>query len=139
MLNQDLAIHVLISNREKKLLVIKRSSSDENDPDMWDIPGGGIDKREGVEEGIVREAREESGLEIENIEIIGAYTIDDDSLQLLARADYKFGKVKLSAEHSEYKWVNVDEILRITLAGLHLKAAQSILKKKKRIVLYPKY
>lgn len=139
MLNQDLAIHVLISNREKKLLIVKRSSSDGNDPNMWDIPGGGIDKREGVEEGIVREAREESELEIKNIEIIGAYTIDDGSLQLLARADYKAGEVKLSAEHSECKWANIDEILKIIPAGLHLKAAQSILKKKKRVVLYPNY
>lgn len=139
MISQSLGCHIIIINGQGKVLVLKRSMNDEEDPDKWDMPGGGIGAEEDLIEGIKREVREEAGLEIEKIELIGAYTIENDRLQLLAKAQSTEGVVKLSSEHNEFKWINNGEFLTLLPAGLHLRAAQYILKTGKRVVTHPNY
>ncbi len=139
MLNQVLGCHTIIINNKGNLLILKRSSDDKNDSDKFDIPGGGINKNEDLTKGIKREVKEEAGLEIEKIEIIGAYTIDDDSLQLLAKAQSVGDRVELSSEHSCFKWVDEKEFLAFSPTGLHLKAAQNIIKTNQRVILYLSY
>ena len=39
----------------------------------WSIPGGALEVGETVREGVVREAREETGLTVETVELLGVY------------------------------------------------------------------
>ena len=51
-------------------LLIKRAS--EPDKGLWSVPGGMVEVGEKVEEAAIREAKEETGLEIEIVKDLGA-------------------------------------------------------------------
>lgn len=61
---------VLIENG--KIVLIKRGK--EPGKDMWALPGGRIGEDETAEECLKREAKEETGLDVEPIELIGLYS-----------------------------------------------------------------
>jgi ADP-ribose pyrophosphatase YjhB (NUDIX family) len=45
-----------------------------DDNGRWGLPGGGVDPGESVHAAIVREVREETGLEVEPLRVIGVYS-----------------------------------------------------------------
>jgi ADP-ribose pyrophosphatase YjhB (NUDIX family) len=45
-----------------------------DDNGRWGLPGGGVDPGESVHAAIVREVREETGLEVEPLRLIGVYS-----------------------------------------------------------------
>jgi len=45
-----------------------------DDNRRWGLPGGGVDPGESVRTAIVREVREETGLEVEPLRLIGVYS-----------------------------------------------------------------
>jgi len=63
------AVDILIET-PAGLVLIKRA----NPPYGWAIPGGFVDEGETVEEAAVREAREETALDVELIELFGVYS-----------------------------------------------------------------
>ncbi len=89
---------------------------------MWDIPGGSVDLDEEVNSAIRREVREELQIELNEAQVFhidsgkGIPSGKDISkgqfifvLFVSRNYDLKDG-IKLSIEHSEYKWILVDEI-----------------------------
>lgn len=115
------ATKAIIGYNEKYLL-IRRSDNDETGAGTWEFPGGKLDFGESVEQCILREIREETGLAAE---ILGlAYVTDFYTsptrkvvlINYLCRADSD--KVALSDEHTAYKWVNKDEILGTIDGGI---------------------
>ena len=55
------------------MLLIKRK----NPPFGWALPGGFVDLRESLEEAAAREAQEETGLQVENLDQFRAYSAPD--------------------------------------------------------------
>ena len=45
----------------------------------WLLPGGGVDEGESVEEGLRREMREETGLELDDIKAVATYEVDEST------------------------------------------------------------
>src|SRR3972149_10863004 len=104
-----------IIDTEKKLLVLKRSNSKVYN-EYWDVPGGKLEQTDTLLSGITREIKEETGLKLKRILAILTTTkfmgISKDK-PIGFRNIYlceTSGKVVLSEEHSEYKWVSVKEI-----------------------------
>ncbi len=60
----------IIIEVEGGIVLIERK----NPPSGWAIPGGFVDYGEAVEAAAVREAREETGLEVELTELLGVYS-----------------------------------------------------------------
>ncbi|MBN2508709.1 MAG: NUDIX domain-containing protein [Spirochaetales bacterium] len=61
------AVHVLVVNRQGRVLVQKRSMNKDVQPGKWDTSvGGHLNAGESYEDAAVRESREELGLEVES-------------------------------------------------------------------------
>jgi 8-oxo-dGTP diphosphatase len=60
----------IIIEFKKGIILIERR----NKPHGWAIPGGFVDYGESLEEAAVREAREETSLEISNLRLLGCYS-----------------------------------------------------------------
>ncbi|HLZ58121.1 MAG TPA: NUDIX domain-containing protein [Ktedonosporobacter sp.] len=63
-----IGVNALIFNEGRILLAHRR------DIDWWNLPGGGMEAGETVEEAIRREVREETGLEVEVEYLVGVYS-----------------------------------------------------------------
>ncbi|MBI2124105.1 MAG: NUDIX domain-containing protein [Candidatus Wildermuthbacteria bacterium] len=99
--------------QEGKLLVIRRRSDDVHKPGQWDIPGGRLELGEDPIEGLKRETREETNLEI-NIVLpieVRHFTREDGQkiTMIIFLCRLLGGELKLSKEHQEYEWVNAEK------------------------------
>ena len=90
----------------------------------WEFPGGKVEKDETHEETIVREIKEELNSIVEPIKYIGSlnyeyhnlYPYDDFSITLYAyKCKLISGDLTLS-EHTDAKWVTVDEMKNMDFA-----------------------
>ena len=102
-----------------KFLVTKRSSNTKVYPKCWDFPGGKLEWGEDPKQGLKREVKEETGLEIEikNPEFVFSEKIYDHCRYLVVFKAEIIGKkkVQLSEEHTEFKWATKEEILKMKL------------------------
>lgn len=107
----------VLLNEENKILILKRTNyKNDGTENLWDLPGGSVDLDENVNLSIRREVREELNIEIEEAEV---FSIDSGKgiptgqfifvLFYSRKFDLKNG-IKLSNEHSEFKWIPVNEI-----------------------------
>ncbi len=117
-------IHVLVK-RGNKYLVLKLSGGDEDEPNTWDLPGGGIKFGEQPIEALMREAKEEAGIRIKVLKILSLWAIPYKgkwSIEALVEGEYLSGEIKLSEEHSDYKWISRKELEKIRPKSDNLKA-----------------
>ena len=115
MKTQGVGSNAFILNRKNQILLVKRALDDTDYPGHWELPGGKIDYGETAQESLQREVKEECGLDVNvliplasNFFYIGETQIFETTF-LCEISDGK-SNVKLSHEHSEYKWVNPDDI-----------------------------
>lgn len=67
-----MAADIIIEFDDKSIVLIKRG--DAPFQGQWAIPGGGLEGDETIQETAIREAKEETGLDVELIRIIGVYS-----------------------------------------------------------------
>lgn len=60
----------IIIELDNSIVLIQRK----NPPLGWALPGGFVDYGEGLEQAAIREAREETSLEISNLQLLGCYS-----------------------------------------------------------------
>ena len=105
-----------------KILLEKRK----NDPGKgkWSIPGGLVKLGEGVEQTVIREVKEETGLKVEKPEYIDIVDniIRDDNGEIkyhFVIIDYfvklKGGTMKASSDAEELKWIGFKEVEKYDL------------------------
>ncbi|MBD3362670.1 NUDIX domain-containing protein [Candidatus Dojkabacteria bacterium] len=118
-----LGIKALILNQENELLLLKVNKEllrgSKNDS-YWDIPGGRIQKGDTIESTIKREVKEETGLEIKEIQFydmaisnIRIPVGDTDVGLILAVYTCKCinnkERIKLSREHVDFGFFNITQ------------------------------
>ncbi|MBX7150859.1 NUDIX hydrolase [bacterium] len=92
-----------------KFLLLKRN----HEPKVWGPPGGRLEINENPAEGILREVKEESGLDIN---LLGPADIWYGSFRegVLVSIDYlaetDHAGVQLSDEHSAFQWAAIDNL-----------------------------
>src|SRR3989344_746256 len=110
----QVGVKILLENEEGKYLVVCRFA--EKYPEVgakWDIVGGRITAGSSLVENLRREVREETGLKLKDEpELLTVQDIlkSDKHVVRLTYIGFADGVVKLSEEHSEYKWLSLDEI-----------------------------
>lgn len=115
---------VFVINSQNQVLLQKRSANKRMWPNMWDVTAGGhVLAGEFGFEAILRETKEELGIELEknDITFIGSTlstNIKGDIINkhfneyYIANKDLDETKLKLQAEEvSEVKWIDKDEII----------------------------
>ena len=65
-----------IAKKDDKLLLLQRPSKSSHDNGRWELPGGKIKKGEFFDEGLRREVKEETGLDIK---ILGFFEAVEDN------------------------------------------------------------
>jgi len=105
----------IIIKKNDKFLLVKRSKN-ETMTGTWEFPAGKVELLEDIEDGAIREMKEESGLTPKKIDYIGYHErYDKEKKQhkvyhnfFVSRFD---GEVKLSDEHDDCKWLTKEEVL----------------------------
>ena len=120
--------------RDKDLfLIVKRNENDNLYPGAWEFPGGHLEDGETIKEGLKRELLEEIGFTDEfNPRITHYYDeikskngklIYNLEIDFIINVDRSKLEIKLSDEHSEYKWVTkdskcLDDFIKCKLSNL---------------------
>lgn len=88
------------------------------------VPGGKMEAGENIKDSVIREFREETGLEIQAPELMGSFTFimkeQDETVQEWMMFTFQTticeGKLLESSEEGELEWVDVDEVLTKPMA-----------------------
>ena len=115
---------VVVVNNENKVLCLLRSETDEWKPLCWGLPGGHIDEGEYPYNGILREAKEETNLDVGAF-YCGLRKSEDGWTIYLYGAEIYSGDIKLSFEHSDYAWLSLEDIAKLpnTTPSLYIDVA----------------
>jgi len=106
-----------IVERDGKILVLKRSALDDHLPEVWETPGGGVDREENPQEALKREILEETGLVVTIGRPFNVFTFRKDTgefkVGITFLCQYESGEMKLSEEHSEYRFIKPSEFAEL--------------------------
>jgi 8-oxo-dGTP diphosphatase len=109
----------IVLNGEDKLLLMQRSEKLGKDM-PWSLAGGAVDRGEDPENGIRREIREETQLEVKDVRpyILRSYMNNDDFVIIVGYVCSAVSEnVVLNWEHEQYKWVTKDEAFTYNLTS----------------------
>lgn len=106
------SVVAFVQNTAEQVLLIKRS-----DNGRWALPGGGHDAGEFISNTVIREVWEETGINVEVLELSGIYTdpghvlkYDDGEVRqqfsMCFRARPVGGNVRTSNETTQVRWVD---------------------------------
>src|SRR6056297_15213 len=110
---------VVFDDEKKKILIIKRSKNDSYASEKWEFPGGKLDQGQNLSNALEREVLEEIGLfviptsrmvYIESQMILQGPYQGLPHIVIVGKGKRVGGKVKLSKEHEDYKWVDPNNL-----------------------------
>lgn len=118
--------------KDNKYLIARRSTGDEKVLGKWEFPGGKVKENEDEMLAIEREILEEFELNIKAIKYLtnSIYEYPNKVVNLkLYECKYISGTFNLH-DHSEYKFVNKNELLNYDLCEADIKLAEYIIENK---------
>jgi 8-oxo-dGTP diphosphatase len=108
---------IIFVNDERQILLLLRDNiSGIPYPNMWDVPGGHVEKDETPEECIVREMEEEMNLTLDGFKLFSKIEFDDRiEYTFWTSANFDVEEIELS-EGQKLKWFTNDEAKNTQLA-----------------------
>lgn len=113
-------VAALISNKNGEFLMGKRGAKARNEKGKWEFPGGSIEFGERLKEAVVREIKEELGVDIEPENLLPAidHLIPDEGQHWVAHAIFAKivnGKPRILEPEKcdEIGWFKIDEIEKL--------------------------
>ena len=113
-----LEISKAVIQKDGKFLLLKRASHSKSFPNLWDFAGGKHDLGETPEQAVLRETKEETSYEIEPGNEIRTEKYQDEKYDLLFHyfiPEIVSGELKLSYDHSEFRWLSEEEMDELEL------------------------
>ena len=107
---------VFVIERNGEILLLKRSRAKDHAPGEWETGSGGILSGETPQAAVVREAKEETGLDVEIVDVIDAFHFyrgaeRRETIGISFHCRLRGGELKLSEEHEEAKWAPVSVLV----------------------------
>jgi ADP-ribose pyrophosphatase YjhB (NUDIX family) len=100
------SVAAAIVNDDGSLLAIRR-----RDNGHWEPPGGVLELDETIEDGLVREVREETGLTVRPERLTGVYkNMERGIVALVFRCSVVAGAKTSTNEAAEVSWLTADEV-----------------------------
>ena len=110
---------------DHKVLLVKRVKTANFLPNFYELPGGRLEFGESPEEAVIREVREETGLEVEIFEIFHIFssvnTLDNElvhhidiGFKVKLKADSDMHSIRLSDEHDDYMLTDLKMLVGLT-------------------------
>jgi ADP-ribose pyrophosphatase YjhB (NUDIX family) len=115
------AVTAVVANEAGEILLQRRA-----DNGLWALPGGVVEVGESVAQAVLREVKEETGLDVEPVGIVGVYS---DPRHVIAYADGEVrqqfslcfaarnvgGALRVSEESTEVRFVALAELDRLPM------------------------
>lgn len=122
---------VMIRNAAGMYLFMRRSAASKHFKSQWEMPGGKMDPGETVEDCLLRETMEETGLVVSLDRVMGAAEGEIPTYRLayliLSAKIVGSDHITLSDEHDAYKWVTPEQALQLDLCPAFIPFMQSIM------------
>lgn len=113
------AVKAIIQYQDSFLL-LKKSSSEDVNPDSYDLSGGRVEFGESLEQALKREVAEETGLSINVIRLINAWSThikkDFQLVGITYWCQTQNANIKLSGEHVSAQWLSLEELSALNLS-----------------------
>jgi 8-oxo-dGTP diphosphatase len=125
--NRAVTIDAIIL-QDNKILLIKRGS--EPDKDLWALPGGHVDWDETIEEAVKREVKEEIGVKVTAIKMLGIYSDPKRHPKQSINVPFSVeieGELKIGDDAKDFRWFELDKLPK-PLAFDHEKSINDYLK-----------
>ena len=119
MKSYGLTVRGIIKNDSNEILIVKRHPKSRTDPEMWELPGGKVEKGEHFVDALVREIKEETNLDAEVGDFCEAIQNDYShkrTVQLMMYLEDVRGDVEISDEHTEYMWASIEKIKTLNVS-----------------------
>ena len=107
-----LTVRGVIKNNSGEILIVKRHPMSKTDPEMWELPGGKVEKGEHFADALIREIKEETNLDVDVGEFCEAVQNNYShkrTVQLMMYLEDVKGNVKISEEHTDFMWANLEK------------------------------
>lgn len=109
---------VLVIDKEGNVLILRRSETHPTAAFEPDLPGGIVEEHETIEEGVIRELREETGMILHENQIIDAHEKITENFGLthvdrdlfIVHIDSVKPDITISWEHDKYDWIPIHEV-----------------------------
>jgi len=100
----------IIKDEQNRVLLVLR-----NDYDLWNLPGGGLEKGESPWQGVIREVKEETGYNVRVERLAGIY-FKPDKNEIVFSFECKIigGGMTLNTEAKEIKYFLPDQLPKNT-------------------------
>ena len=100
---------VVVNAAGNALLIRRRDNS------HWEPPGGILEADESIEQGVCREVREETGLEVRPLALTGVYkNMVRGVVALVFRCEVIAGDLTPNDEATAFHWASEDDVTRMT-------------------------
>jgi len=109
----------ILRNQKNEILLLQRSKNNNSFKGFWQMPEGKMEVGEQPEQTLARELKEElnyklidSKLTLVNSTFVSLKNKSYHLLRIVLEITWK-GKITLSTEHNDYRWINVKEAIKL--------------------------
>jgi 8-oxo-dGTP diphosphatase len=102
----SVSVAAVITDDDGRALLIQRA-----DNGRWEPPGGVLELSEAIHDGLRREVREETGLDVEPVALTGVYkNMPRGIIALVFRCKITGGSLTTTEETSAYRWASTEAV-----------------------------
>ena len=111
-------------NNNGQVLLVQRSETDNNFPNVWSLPSGTLEKEENYEKAVIRSVKEKLGIDVEIVRLIGEGEIERKK-HVLHMKEYEIkiisGEISIDKNiekyYQDWKWSDPDMLNELVEKG----------------------